>query len=207
MQVLFLKKYKKYHASDIADVKEGFFTNYLKPQNIAIKATQINQDLAKKLKATKEKESKEIFDTYKGIVKSINKKTITLQKKAADSSLYAAVREDDIVSAINKELEQSIEARFVSLSSPIKSLGKHEINIVFDESITASLTLNVLAQEDEAIEGIEEELAKKVEPVPSAKTDEEIEDVLAEAEAANDTIEAKAEETPTSESEASEEDA
>ena len=202
MQVLFIKKYKKYHASDIADVKEGFFTNYLKPQNIAIKATQINQDLAKKLKATKE-----IFDTYKGIVKAINKKTITLHKKAADSSLYAAVREDDIVSAIKKELEQSIEARFVSLSSPIKNLGKHEINIVFDESITASLTLNVLAQEDEAIEGIEEELAKKVEPVPSAKTDEETEDVPAEAEAANDIIEAKAEETPISDSEASEEGA
>ncbi len=205
MQVLFIKKYKKYHASDIADVKEGFFTNYLKPQNIAIKATQLNQDLAKKLKATKEKESKEIFDTYKGIVKAINKNTITLHKKAADSSLYAAVREDDIVSAINKELEISIEARFVSISSPIKSIGKHEINIVFDESISASLTLNVLAQEDEAIEGIEEELAKKVEPVPSAEVAQESEEVPTEAEASIDAIEAKAEETPISESESSEE--
>ena len=207
MQVLFLKKYKKYHASDIADVKEGFFTNYLKPQNIAIKATQLNQELAKKLKATKEKESKEIFDNYKQIIKAVSKKTITIKKKASESSLYAAVREDDIVSSIKQELDISIEARFVSIDSPIKTIGKHEIKIIFDESYSASLTVNVAAQQDEAIEGIEEELAKKVEPVPSAEVAQESEEVPTEAEASIDAIEAKAEETLISESESSEEGA
>ena len=143
MKALIIKRYKKHHKGDIVTVKEGFYSNYLFPQGIAIKANDENIHLTAKQADEIKKEKQEIEAQNKKNIEILSGKTIKLSATANDQSLYAAIRPSDIVTSIKNQLDLSVEEYMVALPYPIKELGQHSVTIQFSNELSVSISVEI----------------------------------------------------------------
>ena len=59
-----------------------------------------------------------------------------------DNKLFGSVTKLDIVKLL-EENGITIDKKYIDLSSPIKTLGEHKVNIVFTKEMSGSFTLAV----------------------------------------------------------------
>lgn len=144
MKALVVKRYKKYHKGDLIAVSEGFFSNFLFPKGIAVKADAQNIALIEKKADEIAKEKQDLASHYLKTAELIKDKTIETKVAANDQSLYASIKPSDIVSLVNIQLEIELEEHLIQLPYTIKELGEHVITIQFSNDLNAKLTLKIL---------------------------------------------------------------
>ena len=128
---------------DVVDVKPGFGRNFLIPQKLAITFSK------SQLKQVEEKRSQENrkIDRQKDIF-------LDLLSKVADLNIAIKMNSEDGIKLFGSVTKLDIEKlliandivfdkKYIDLSTPIKTLGEHEINVKFNNDISGSFKLTI----------------------------------------------------------------
>ena len=128
---------------DIVEVKAGYARNYLMPQKLAILFTQKQM---KSIEETKKLENRKLEmqkDKLSSILKDVEALNLSVKMKSEEGDkLFGSVTKIDIVKLL-QENSIEIDKKYIDLSSPIKTLGEHKIDIIFTGDISGSFSLLV----------------------------------------------------------------
>ena len=128
---------------DVVEVKPGYARNYLMPQKLAILFTKQQKKSIEEAQRVEERKLEREKDQLESVLKQVEDLSISLKMQSEeDSKLFGSVTKLDIVKLL-EENGITIDKKYVDLSSPIKTLGEHKVNIVFTKEMSASFTLTV----------------------------------------------------------------
>ena len=128
---------------DVVEVKSGYARNYLMPQKLAILFTKQQKKSIEEARRVEERKLEREKDQLKSVLKQVEDLSLSLKMQSEeDSKLFGSVTKLDIVKLL-EENGVTIDKKYVDLSSPIKTLGEHKVNIVFTKEMSASFTLTV----------------------------------------------------------------
>lgn len=128
---------------DVVEVKSGYARNYLMPQKLAILFTKQQKKSIDEAHKVEERKLEREKDQLESVLKQVEDLSLSLKMQSEeDSKLFGSVTKLDIVKLL-KENGITVDKKYVDLSSPIKTLGEHKVNIVFTKEMSASFTLTV----------------------------------------------------------------
>ena len=128
---------------DVVEVKSGYARNYLMPQKLAILFTKQQKKSIDEAHRVEERKLEREKDQLESVLKQVEDLNLSLKMQSEeDSKLFGSVTKLDIVKLL-EENGITIDKKYVDLSSPIKTLGEHKVNIVFTKEMSASFTLTV----------------------------------------------------------------
>ena len=128
---------------DVVEVKPGYARNYLMPQKLAILFTKQQKKSIEEAQRVEERKLEREKDQLESVLKQVEDLSLSLKMQSEeDSKLFGSVTKLDIVKLL-EENGITLDKKYVDLSSPIKTLGEHKVNIVFTREMSASFTLTV----------------------------------------------------------------
>jgi large subunit ribosomal protein L9 len=128
---------------DVVEVKAGYARNYLMPQKLAILFTKQQKKSIDEAQRVEERKLEREKDQLESVLKQVEDLSLSLKMQSEeDSKLFGSVTKLDIVKLL-EENGITLDKKYVDLSSPIKTLGEHKVNIVFTKEMSASFTLTV----------------------------------------------------------------
>ena len=128
---------------DVVEVKPGYARNYLMPQKLAILFTKQQKKSIEEAQRVEKRKLEREKDQLESVLKQVEDLSLSLKMQSEeDSKLFGSVTKLDIVKLL-EENGITIDKKYVDLSSPIKTLGEHKVNIVFTKEMSASFTLTV----------------------------------------------------------------
>ena len=128
---------------DVVEVKSGYARNYLMPQKLAILFTKQQKKSIDEAQRVEERKLEREKDQLESVLKKVEDLSLSLKMQSEeDSKLFGSVTKLDVVKLL-EENGITIDKKYVNLSSPIKTLGEHKVNIVFTKEMSASFTLTV----------------------------------------------------------------
>lgn len=115
----------------VVEVADGYALNVLIKKNQALHATASQLARWKQMEESKKHKKEIITNSFLQLLERLGheKLVITGKKHDEKGQLFAQVKEADIVDAIYKMTQFSIDPKQVMLSSQIKSLGEHTITL------------------------------------------------------------------------------
>ena len=132
---------------DVVEVKSGYARNYLMPQKLAILFTKQQKKSIEEAQIVEKRKLEREKDQLESVLKQVEDLNLYLKMKSEeDNKLFGSVTKLDIVKLL-EENGITIDKKYIDLSSPIKTLGEHKVNIVFTKEMSASFTL-VVEKED-----------------------------------------------------------
>ena len=132
---------------DVVDVKPGYARNYLMPQKLAILFTKQQKKSIEEAQIVEKRKLEREKDQLESVLKQVEDLNLSLKMQSEeDDKLFGSVTKLDIVKLL-EENGITIDKKYIDLSSPIKTLGEHKVNIVFTKEMSASFTL-VVEKED-----------------------------------------------------------
>lgn len=128
---------------DVVEVKSGYARNYLMPQKLAILFTRQQKKSLDEAQRVEERKLEREKDQLESVLKQVEDLSLSLKMQSEeDSKLFGSVTKLDIIKLL-EENGITIDKKYVDLSSPIKTLGEHKVNIMFTKEMSASFTLTV----------------------------------------------------------------
>ena len=128
---------------DVVEVKPGYARNYLMPQKLAILFTKQQKKSIEEAQRVEERKLEREKDQLESVLKQVEELSLSLKMQSEeDSKLFGSVTKLDIVKLL-EENGITIDKKYIDLSSPIKTLGEHKVNIVFTKEMSGSFTLAV----------------------------------------------------------------
>jgi large subunit ribosomal protein L9 len=131
---------------DVVDVKDGFGRNYLVPRGLAIRWTRGAErqiDSIKKARAVRDVRDVGHADEIKQQLESL---TVRISAQAGSSGrLFGAVSVSDIVDAVKAAGGPDVDKRRIQVTSPIKTVGSHQVSVKVHDEVTATINLDVAA--------------------------------------------------------------
>jgi large subunit ribosomal protein L9 len=214
LKVLFLQDVRPTaRAGDVKDVKNGFARNYLLPQKLAVIATEHELRRAAALRQQAEERRLVEANEWQEVADALKDEKVRIEVRTGPTGrLYGSVTNTMIAARLVEMTEREIDRKGIQIPAPIRTTGEYKIPARFVEGVTATLIVEVVA-DDASIE-----LNKQMEEAAALVTEEDtnvldpsFEDVLAAAEAKIDEEAAEgseeSEESDNAEGEESSEDA
>ena len=128
---------------DVVEVKPGYARNYLMPQKLAILFTKQQKKSIEEAQIVEKRKLEREKDQLESVLKQVEDLNLSLKMQSEeDSKLFGSVTKLDIVKLL-EENGITIDKKYIDLSSPIKTLGEHKVNIVFTKEMSGSFTLAV----------------------------------------------------------------
>ena len=132
---------------DVVEVKSGYARNYLMPQKLAILFTKQQKKSIEEAQRVEERKLEREKDQLESVLKQVEDLSLSLKMQSEeDSKLFGSVTKLDIVKLL-EENGITVDKKYVDLSSPIKTLGEHKVNIVFTKEMSGSFTV-IVEKED-----------------------------------------------------------
>lgn len=131
-------------SSEVKTVSPGYARNLLFPKNLAILATpkaiaQANVRLERRVK-----EEEERRDKMKETLARLEYLTVTMSATASpDGTLFAGIHAAQIVEKLHEQGMSDVSESMISLSTPIKKVGDHPFELVFDPTTHVKGTVHV----------------------------------------------------------------
>jgi large subunit ribosomal protein L9 len=130
-------------SGDVVSAKAGFIRNFLLPQKKAVVADKHTLKMQARLKEEREKraaidrkDSEALADKLKEVVLRTEVKT------DPDGKMYGSVSSLDITRLL-KEKGYALERKNVQLLQPIKTIGRHTIQLKLKEGVPATFLLEI----------------------------------------------------------------
>lgn len=172
MQVILVKPVKNLgRIGELVKVKNGFGRNYLIPQQVAIRATEFNKQLMEEQKGDFETKNAEVKTSAEAVASEINNKTLVFIKQSSeDGRLFGSVTAKEIAAELSKIAKSEVSHSSIILNTPIKTLGKFDINVTLHAEVTANISLVIARSESEAQEALNQaSVASEYTPDDSGK--------------------------------------
>ena len=128
---------------DIVDVKPGFGRNFLIPQKLAITFSKSQLKHVEEKRNQEDRKIERQKDVLVDLLDKVSDLNITVKMKSEDGEkLFGSITKLDIEKLL---LEKDIvfDKKYIDLSSPIKTLGEHEVYVKFSSDISGSFKLTI----------------------------------------------------------------
>ena len=128
---------------DIVDVKPGFGRNFLIPQKLAITFSKSQLKHVEEKRNQEDRKIERQKDVLVDLLDKVADLDMTVKMKSEDGEkLFGSVTKLDIEKLL---LEKDIvfDKKYIDLSSPIKTLGEHEVHVKFSNDISGSFKLTI----------------------------------------------------------------
>ncbi len=158
MKVLLCQDVKKIGwLGDVVEVSEGYARNYLFPQKLAVIPTDANtKTLAKEKTKAAERRIQERNRLEKAAVAVEGAEAVIAAKANELGVLFGSVTADDIAANL-REQGFEVATETVHLSEHIKQTGTFKVTLKFADDLKATVTVVVVAQQDNQSEPTEQE--------------------------------------------------
>ena len=128
---------------DVVEVKPGYARNYLMPQKLATLFTKQQKKSIEEAQIVEKRKLEREKDKLESVLKQVEDLNLSLKMQSEeDDKLFGSVTKLDIVKLL-EENGITLDKKYIDLSSPIKTLGEHKVNIVFTKEMSGSFTLAV----------------------------------------------------------------
>ena len=129
---------------DVVEVAGGYGRNYLVPRGLAMPWTRGAEkqiDLIKRARAARDIRS---LDDAKDAAKGLSALTVQLSVRAgAQGRLFGSVSASDIATAVRKAGGPELDRRRIEISTPIRTIGTHQVTVRLHPEVTATLDVEV----------------------------------------------------------------
>jgi large subunit ribosomal protein L9 len=131
---------------DVVEVKDGFGRNYLMPRGLAIRWTRGAEKQIESIKKARSVREVRDLDDAAEIQQRLEALTVRIAAQAGSSGrLFGAVSVADIVDAVKSAGGPDIDKRRIQMSSPVKTVGSHQVTVKVHDDVTATLNLEVVS--------------------------------------------------------------
>lgn len=150
MEVILLEKVHKLGAlGDRVKVKPGFGRNFLIPSGKAVSATADNIAKFDARRAELEKQQQEAAAEAASRAEKLNNVTVSIPRKAGEEGkLFGSVGTADIAEAVTATGVELSKHEIRLPDGPIRSVGELELDVQLHADVTATIKVNVVAEED-----------------------------------------------------------
>ena len=134
MKILFIKNLKgKGKVGEIKEVADGYAINFLIANGYAVRATnQIIEQQQKELSTKIIQEQIQDIETQQLVHTLKDKKIyISIDQKDLKGNLYKAIKIEEIIFAIQKQLNIFLDKKHIAGYSGVKTIGTHEISLEY----------------------------------------------------------------------------
>ena len=151
MEVILLERVAKLgQMGEVVRVKDGYARNFLLPQGKALRATKDNRAKFENMKAQLETRNLELKSDAEKVGAKLGGQSFVVIRQASETGqLYGSVSPRDIVTILT-DGGFTVSRGQISLNTPIKTLGLHEVPVALHPEIDVKITLNVARSADEA---------------------------------------------------------
>ena len=124
MKVIFLKDVKgKGKKGEIKNVADGYATNFLFKQGLAIEATPANIKALEAQKRREQQQAEEELAKAKQLKEKLEQITVQLSAKAGEGGrLFGSITSKQIAEALQSQHQNKIDKRKIELDDAIRSL-------------------------------------------------------------------------------------
>lgn len=137
--------------ADVVSVKRGYARNFLVPQGKAFEATKSNLLRLKNLKEIRAKrEAEELAEAEKTAAKLKRLKLKLTLATGAGGKAFGSITTIDIAKAVEENAKVTLDRHSIELDKPIKTTGKHEVNVKLHAEVSCFLKITVVAEGDAA---------------------------------------------------------
>lgn len=132
---------------DLVDVADGYARNFLVPRGLAIAATKGSVRQAEAM--TRARSVRDVRDREGATAtkNQLESARVTITARAGEGGrLFGSVTSADVADAVTAQIRVDLDRRKLALDEPIKSLGVHSVPVRLHADVTATLTVEVVAQ-------------------------------------------------------------
>ncbi|MFA5240294.1 MAG: 50S ribosomal protein L9 [Phycisphaerae bacterium] len=142
---------------DVVEVSAGYARNYLLPQRLAIVPTDANLRSLAKEAAKRADERMLDRQRLEKVAAAVEGAEAVIAAKANEQGvLFGSVGAEEIAENLRAQGFEIADAR-VRLTEHIKQVGTHEVTLKFDEDLTATVKVTVVAESAEVSPKAEED--------------------------------------------------
>ena len=191
---------------DVVAVARGYARNYLLPRRLAEEATPARVAELQKRDAMRARHEAKTADQAREIAEALSKTVLRFEVKAGPTgSLFGSVTPTDIADELWSSVKIRIDRRKIE-SEPLKRIGRYEIPIGIFQDVRVEVRTEVVPEggelpSDDELEAMEAAERAEQEEAATAEPSVELEEILAEVDAA-EAAEAEAAEEADAEHEA-----
>ncbi|NMA55589.1 MAG: 50S ribosomal protein L9 [Firmicutes bacterium] len=132
---------------DVVEVSRGYARNYLLPRGLAKEATAGSLKEVKQRRRAEAAKRARAEQEARALAEKLSGQTVTIMARAGEGGrLFGSVTNQDIASAINKQLRVAVDKRRIEIKEPLKSLGDHNLTIRLFPDITAELIIRLVSE-------------------------------------------------------------
>lgn len=134
-------------AGDVVEVKNGYARNFLIPQGFAVAWSNGGQKQVNQIKTAREAKAVASVEEAQSLKSSLEKAPIRITVRAGTGGrLFGSVTRNDILAAIEAAGVSGVDKRAIDIPLAIKSVGNAEILVGIHDGVTATVTLQVVAE-------------------------------------------------------------
>ncbi len=138
------------HKGDVVVVADGYARNFLIPQGLALVATKGSLKQAELMQRARAEREERAREEAAKKVAHLGSAPVYISARAGEGGrLFGSVTRSDVARAIEDQLDETVDRHDVLLDEPIRSLGSHQVDIKLHEQVTALVTVEVIAHEEE----------------------------------------------------------
>ena len=132
---------------DVVTVKSGYARNFLFPNKLAILFSEKQHNAVKVASQLEERKLERKKDDLIEVIDQIKVLELSMKMKSEDGEkLFGSVTKQDL-SDLLKENGIEVDKKFINLDNPIKTLGNHEVEVVFTKDVSGSFSI-LIEKED-----------------------------------------------------------
>jgi len=131
---------------DVVQVSNGYGRNYLLPKKLAMPASAGNRQVIEQMKAAGLRREATEQGEAEQLGKMLAAVSVSIARKAGETgTLFGSVTSLDVAEALEKAGYQ-VDRRKILLEDPIKQLGEYAVPVRLHRDVTASVTVQVVAE-------------------------------------------------------------
>ena len=132
---------------DVVTVKSGYARNFLFPNKLAILFSEKQHNAVKVASQLEERKLERRKDDLIEVIGQIKALELSMKMKSEDGEkLFGSVTKQDLSDLLN-ENGIEVDKKFINLDNPIKTLGNHEVEVVFTKDVSGSFSI-LIEKED-----------------------------------------------------------
>ena len=131
---------------EVVEVAAGYGRNYLVPQGMAIQATRGAEKQIATIRRARDVREVRDLGHAREISSQLAELTVRLPARSGEGGrLFGSITTSDVVAAVQAAGGPKLDRRLVSLTAPIKSLGRHTVAVKVHPELDATLSLEVVS--------------------------------------------------------------
>ena len=131
---------------DQVKVRAGYARNFLLPRNIAVPLTTANRKQVEALKKRRAMREADELTGAQALGKQLEKISLAFAVKTGEGGkMFGAITAADVHEKV-LAAGITIEKKRIHLHTPVKSLGKHTVNVKLHPEVTIELNFDVVSE-------------------------------------------------------------